>query len=288
MIDGLEEYIADALRMVDVFVSVGSMRFDVTRTDVNCQRRDYRPGRNVAAMRLVLPHLVGLSWELHQNLIIRPEKPARGVLAQLDDLDAGQLERVHAVAFLLVETSPRNHQAWLAIENGTDDFVRRLVRTIGVDWNASRAVRIAGSPNCKTKYAPDFPVVRIVGSCPGSWTTPAVLESFGLVADEPVPRAALRVSARVVYRSGPRGWPDYDYCLRVAYGKKDGTIDRSGADCLWCKFALERGQVSESVGMKLLEVSGNAREEWDRGNEQYVWRTVKAAMKRLRFQCSTS
>src|SRR5262249_5508023 len=149
--------IAEAFRWIDAFTNVGVRRFSLTRTDLNRGRRDFRVSRNLGAMRLLLPQWIPLCWELQQNLIIRPEKPHGGVLAQLDDLDAVQLNRVRPVAFLIVQTSPGNHQAWVAIDGGDDDLVKRLMRGMGADVRASCAGRVAGSPNCKEKYAPDFP-----------------------------------------------------------------------------------------------------------------------------------
>src|SRR5262249_49279658 len=143
----LAKRIAAALEMVDAFVSVQSRRFDLTITNLKQEKVRYSPGRSLGAMRLLVPSLIPVSWELHQNLIIRPEKPPYGVLAQLDDLDVVRLERASPAAFLIVETSPGNYQAWVSIEGGNDDMIRRIVRDLRVDWNASRAVRIAGSPN---------------------------------------------------------------------------------------------------------------------------------------------
>ena len=81
---------------------------------------------------------------------------------------------------------------------------------------------------------------------------------------------------------GSRGWPDYDRCLRNAPQKEDGTPDRSRVDFLWSKWALERGNSPASVMGKLLEVSEKARQEWDRGNENYVLRTVESAGRAVR------
>jgi hypothetical protein len=51
---------------------------------------------------------------------------------------------------------------------------------------------MAGSPNHKRKYEPDFPTVKIVHSAPGRTTTSAQLESLGLVAaPEPVHIASM-------------------------------------------------------------------------------------------------
>jgi len=66
-----------------------------------------------------------------ENLMIRPYTPPAVVLAQLDDLEQEQLERVRPAAFLTLRTSsgPKGHQAWMAVENGDRDFTSRLNRS---------------------------------------------------------------------------------------------------------------------------------------------------------------
>jgi hypothetical protein len=177
---------------------------------------------------------------------------------------------------MTVETSPGNYQAWLAIVGGDDDLIRRLVKAVCVDWNASRAVRVAGSPNCKAKYAPDFPGVRIAGLQPSKTIRPAQLVDLGLVAPPPV---AWPLSTPF-HGTHSRGWPDYERVLRCAPVTKDGRLDRSRADYLWCKWAVERGNPFANVAARLLDVSEKARQEWERGNKNYVRRTVEAAFRR--------
>ena len=84
---------------------------------------------------------------------------------QLDDLNAAGLGRVGEAAFLTLETSPGNHQAWVAVSGLTTpeeakDFARRLREGAGADHSASGATRVAGTANYKRKYEPYFPTVR--------------------------------------------------------------------------------------------------------------------------------
>jgi hypothetical protein len=266
-----------ALEMLRAFESVEVRSFNLSRTHID--RRivsgAYRPNRNLGAMRMLLPVWVRLSWELEHNLIIHAQQPAYGVLAQLDDLDGGQLDRVQGKAFLTTETSPGNFQVWLAIEGGDPDFVKQLMRGIGSDCRVSRSGRVAGSPNVKRKYAPNFPAVRLVAVQPGRKVEPAELESAGLVAPPAVARTP--VPSHFHESAGGRGWPDYERCLRGAPARADGSPDRSRADFLWCKWSIERGNSLDAVSVKLLEVSAKAKQEWQRGNQKYVRRTVDAA-----------
>ena len=264
-----------ALRMVSVFLDAGSSRFDLTRIDLEGNKVDYSPARNAGAMRLLLPELLPITRAARQNLIIRPNKPLYGVLAQLDDLYRAKLERVCSWAFLSLQTSPGNYQAWLAIEGADDSFVRRLVRGIGVDWNASRAVRLAGSLNFKPKYAPDFPEIRIVDRCTGLRAKPADLEH--LLA--PLPAAASTRPAQLAGR--PRRFPDYQRCFNGAPRKPDGTPNRSKADYLWCRISLQWGFSIYETAAELVNVSEKAREEHDRGNTAYAGRTAIAAAQGL-------
>ena len=73
--------------------------------------------------------------------------------------------------FLVLETSPGNFQAWLALPGREDkEFARRVRRGTGADATASGATRVAGSLNFKDKYAPDFPRVAIHAAQPGRMT----------------------------------------------------------------------------------------------------------------------
>ena len=87
---------------------------------------------------------------------------------QLDDLKADQLPPLARAAFLTLETSPGNFQAWLALPGSVNkDFARRLRKGTGADTTASGATRVAGSLNFKDKYAPNFPRVQIHAAQPG-------------------------------------------------------------------------------------------------------------------------
>jgi hypothetical protein len=147
---------------------------------------------------------------------------------------------------------------------------------------ASGAVRVAGSLNFK-KYAPNFPRVAITHAAPGLTTSREQLQQLGLVAAPdpilPPPRVPLR-------RSGHKGWPDYQRCLRGAPLNSAGDgPDRSKADFIWCKWAIERGWAVEEVAGQLLEISGKAREA--NHGKSYALGTAKeaaAAVKRGRVR----
>jgi DNA primase RepB-like protein len=108
-------------------------------------------------------------------------------LIQLDDLKADSLDRLRDVAFLTLQTSPGNHQAWIAVSGlavgeETKEFARRLRKGAGADPSASVATRVAGTVNYKRRDEPDLPTVRIADATPGRIVTPEQLEALGLLA----------------------------------------------------------------------------------------------------------
>ena len=73
---------------------------------------------------------------------------------------ADQLDRLRAASCLIINTSPGNHQACIAVsgvdKSDSKDFVRRVRKAVGdADQSASGATRIAGVENFKVKYSPD-------------------------------------------------------------------------------------------------------------------------------------
>jgi hypothetical protein len=61
------------------------------------------------------------------------------------------------VAFLTVQTSPGNHQAWIAVpsfksDQDRKDITRRVKKQVTADSSATGSVRLAGTSNFKAKY----------------------------------------------------------------------------------------------------------------------------------------
>ena len=193
----------------------------------------------------------------------------------LDDLDYEQLKPLSAVSCLILETSPGNHQAWVAVSDldnaDAKDFARRLRKGIGADLNASGATRIAGACNYKRKYGPDFPEVKILQAAPGRLATKAQLESLGLLAPpEPVydvPASPIRVSAG-------KSWPDYQRCVIGAPMKHgENKPDISRADYFWCLMSAQRGFSTEEIASELMRLSSKAKEN----GEVYAMKTAQNA-----------
>jgi hypothetical protein len=239
-----------ARRMLDIFASVGAERFHVTWT--NSAGRPRRPsslrknlqsrggqmpqadnadwldavhiaGITAADLDHTIPALLETATADRLNLTVRPH--GRGVrFIQLDDLAADKLPALAAAMFLIIETSPGNHQAWLAMPGAHDrEFARRVRRGAGADITASGATKIAGSLNFKDKYDPDFPRVTIREAQPGRMTSPTELERLGLVAaiENFAPRSPARPFSRVTDK-----WPSYAMCLDKAPRNRDGQRAR--------------------------------------------------------------
>jgi hypothetical protein len=267
-----------ALAMLDSFERTGANQYDLTITSAEGKKLRFRPNVFSADLRRTLPALLDESTHKGQNIILRPRGPGTQFI-QLDDLDASATEKTEGSAFLTLETSPGNFQAWIALpeSESNEDFTRRLRKGTGADPTASGATRIAGSYNFKPKHAPDFPLVRITSSNPGHITTRAQLEAAGLVA-APEPAAAPRPPAP--RRSGSRrpGWPSYSKCVAGAPLNREQTgPDISRADFTFCLLALDWGQTQEATAARLMEESPKAKENGDK----YAQLTAKEAAKAI-------
>jgi hypothetical protein len=283
-----------ALAMLNAFASVGATAFDVTSTNIDEQKTGFHANRSVDELRRSMTRRLETATRLKENLIIRPRSTTATVI-QLDDLNREKAGQIAPHAFMVICTSPGNHQAWIAVSDAppepeaAKDFKRRLRKGAGADKTATGATRIAGSLNFKTKYAPAFPCVEITNTNAGNVTSCAQLERAGLIAprEEPQPPASVPRSIQPLRPATERRWPDYQQALRGAPLKGDGTgPDRSLADFMFCKWASERGWSIEATAEKLAEVSAKAQErirlKEDHGYPLLTARNAAAAVERER------
>jgi hypothetical protein len=185
----------EAFRMLDIFASCGAQSFVLTKTELEWKdHKKLKWGKSflLDSLRRKLPRIVdtsairgpvtlpdGQEAMAGENVIIRPMSPST-LFVQLDDLKTQeQLDRVRPAAFIVHETSPGNHQAWIAVSGVTagkeefKEFTRRVRRAVGGnDKSASHATRLAGTENWKLKYLPDPPTVKILEAHPGRIMTP--------------------------------------------------------------------------------------------------------------------
>jgi RepB DNA-primase from phage plasmid len=263
----------EARHMLDTCASVGARAVDLTVTGLDGAKEWFRRNMPLAELGRTLPAMLDDATAKKRNVIIRPHGLGI-VFLQLDDLDSAKLDRVNDVAFLTIQTSPGNHQAWLAIPGDEDkDFARRVRKGTGADPGASGATRIAGSLNFKTKYAPDFPRVAIRTAAPGRKVTANELAQRELVAAKEnfaqLPPARFE-SANL------RQWPDYQYNLDRAKPNQTGDgLDLSGVDFVWCMTAATWGFSVADTAEMLLQVSEHAR--YPSNGKEYAERTAKNA-----------
>jgi hypothetical protein len=201
--------LAEGLRMLDLFASVGADRYYVTKTDLLENKTRAWPA-TPERLRHTLPAILRAAAVRKpsrtpegtimagENVIVRPMSHTLRFI-QLDDLSASALDRVRPAAFLTLATSPGNHQAWIAVsgipegKEAFKEFMRRVRKAVGGnDKSASHATRLAGTENFKLKYYPAFPAVAIVEAVPGHIVAAEQLERLGLVAPpepakEPLP-----------------------------------------------------------------------------------------------------
>lgn len=269
-----------ALAMLTAFASVGARSFDVTMTDVNGEKTGYQVNRSLEELRRTTGRALQAAATLQQNFIIRP-RSTTATLIQLDDLTGAKADRITPHAFMVLETSPGNFQAWVAVEKGaSEDFSRRLRKGNGpepfADLSASGATRIAGSRNFKTKYAPAFPLVAITQTNPGYITDSAMLELAGFVAareeTRPAAKAApFRISPE---RRSRKAWPSYQICIQGApRANGEDKPDISRADFTWCRTAIEWGWSREDTAERLMTLSSKAKEN----GEAYATATASRA-----------
>jgi hypothetical protein len=205
--------VEQALWMLDTFASLGVQAFDVTETDIDGHKQDFRACQRVEQLRRWMPYLMQSAIERQHNVIVRPKR-ASARFVQLDDLSRVGVERLSTPAFLILRTSPENHQAWIAVQECDADLARRMRRGSGSDPTASGATRVAGSLNFKRRYAPNFPMVTVLEAAPKRTVTPAELEALGLVAaPDPSP---VKPTGRACQGRGSKQWPSYERCLQNA------------------------------------------------------------------------
>lgn len=245
-------------QMLNTFAGVGVRCFDVTETDLDGQKCNFRPTQKLELVRSWLSFGMASAIQHQRNVIVRP-RGATVALVQLDDLAGMTVERVRGAAFLILTTSLNNYQAWVAVQDCQPDFARRLRQGCGADPSASGAARIAGSRNFKRRYAPNYPVITILEVNPQRIVTPMELEALGMVA-APEQRPMIpppRVSPWA--RAG--AWPSYERCLQNApLAHHSDRPDVSRADFTFCLLAIDWGRSVVETCTKLLEKSSKARE----------------------------
>jgi len=254
-----------ALELLQAFASVGVKSFALTLTNIAGQKlpQGYYSHCSPEQLEHMLRPMLQVATAQQHNVIIRPGQSERVELVQLDDLAEPELRRLGPVSLVVLATSPGNGQSWVAVEDSTPGFARRLRQGTGADASASGATRISGSRNFKAKYAPHFPTIEILACHPGKVVQRVELDRLELVA----PVAEVKVAAPSVSRfpAERRKWPSYQRCVRQAPRVRGGEDrpDISKADFVWCMTALDWGWSVAATAARLMQESQKAQENGD-------------------------
>ena len=252
--------VAEATVMLDLFQGLGVQSFSLTLTDDTGRKVAFSRNKSVELLRSELPCLLFTACEKRLNVIVRPIAAHMLSLIQLDDLSASQLDRVRGFSFLVLETSPENFQAWVAVTDASPETIRRVKKAAGADLNASGATRLAGSYNFKSKYAPNYPRVRLHSIAPLHAVTVGELDRAGLIAPEEHTPRAPRHAPTHRRRHRLLVWPSYARCLADAPGAKNHEgKDRSAADFNFCLISIDRGWSVEATANQLMAESEKAK-----------------------------
>ncbi len=275
---------------LEVFESVGAFSFDVTHIHDPSPRKDknreYERDLDGAAFRENLETYLeanrteqagGEYW----SMAVRP-RSERVVFWLVDDATRETCERLRAVSFLQIETSPGNYQCWLAVgdeleKEELDEMRERFLRVAsetGGNGGSYGALRWPGSVNHKPeRKQPDGSqhTVRIIYLAMGRVTTVAELAGLGLLAP-PIVRA-VPSGFRVNTNKATTKWPSWDRELGYSKLRSDGAPDRSEADFRWCRTAFLWGWSEAEVAVKLREISPKAGDE----TKHYIQITVANA-----------
>jgi len=252
--------VAEASVMLDLFQGLGVQCFSLTFTDDTGRKVTFKRNRSVELLRSELPSLLFTSREKQLNVIVRPISARTLSLIQLDDLSASQLDRLRRFSFLVLETSPENFQAWVGVTDASPETIRRVKKAAGADLNASGATRLAGSYNFKSKYAPNYPRVRLHSIAPLHTVTVGELDRAGLTAREDRTPRAPRHAPTHRRRHRSLVWPSYARCLADAPGARNHEgKDRSAADFNFCLISIDRGWSVEATANQLMAESEKAK-----------------------------
>ncbi len=279
-----DDPVACAMEGLDVVSSVGVERFTVLLKD------DQANHVEVLAEAAPLKDVVKKypAWfaksEANQKSLILDMKAAGRRIIQVDEANAEVRRMLAPVAFLIVETSQGNGQAFLMLPDGLSEVEAKAVKDrlfyrlkpYGANKGASGGLRWIGTHNFKSyRKSADgsFPRVRLLAASFGRTTTPAELETLGLLAPPRPPQLNLQRPPKAKANRAP----SYERAAAHVKRKPNGSQDRSGVDLLYAVTCLDWG-FSEGETIDLINShSTKARSRKD----DYAADVVAGAAQRL-------
>src|SRR4029450_2869501 len=98
------------------YTILGVRSINLTITNEQGTKVGFKRYKSLDSFRAALPALLLNSRNRQLNVIVGPVQLRSLSFIQLDDLSSSQVDRVRAMSFLVLETSPGNFQAWLALK----------------------------------------------------------------------------------------------------------------------------------------------------------------------------
>jgi hypothetical protein len=227
------------------------------------------------------------------DIYIRPTESEGLIL--VDDLGLGTLARMDADSCnpaAVIQTSPQNYQAWVRVSRESLDtgvatqVAKLLAQRYGGDPNSAdwhHYGRLAGFTNQKPIYRRPYVLAE---RCNGKLADNAAELLAEARKHIDVPEA----STLAKHTSTPIQTPLRRDCDPVAYAasfyrtleqKYAGSFDPSRADCMVASDLLRMGLNPDQVGSILAETSPDIASRKAGHIEDYLQRTIAAAMHRI-------
>jgi hypothetical protein len=221
-----------------------------------------------------------------RNIYIRPQGEHH--LSLVDDLTKSAIDRMQAEGFrpaAIVETSPRNFQAWLnhgerlTKEVGTA-VARALANRFEGDTNAAdwrHFGRLAGFTNQKDKHRQPnglFPFVRLIES------TGVIYQEAGKFVEGVRERCEREQLARTKRDSALVSVPTHRVAEKSIESFRENPAyggDGTRIDLAYALYALSRGVSTEEVNAAI-RTRDLSHKGTERRQEEYVERTVRKAL----------
>ena len=231
------------------------------------------------------------------DVYIRPAEQERHGLVLVDDLSEFDLDDMKAEGrepALVVETSPKNYQAWVKVADAAGGELRgQIARTLASEYDADPASadsrhygRLAGFTNRKDKHTTraGYQPWVLLRESKGKTATagPELMQQAGQVLDS-IKRQQER-TARLAEITAPRSVRRYrrsavdDYRSEMA-----GLVKRFGDDLSKCDFIAamklaSKGREPDEIAKAMAEASPAIMERKAGHEADYIKRTVQKVM----------
>lgn len=239
--------------------------------------------------------LRSVPWLRHQNrdgrnIYIRPKGEHN--LSLVDDLSADKVQAMKAAGFapaLIVQTSPRNLQAWLKHPETLSKEVstaaaRALAGKFGGDRGAAdwrHFGRLAGFTNRKEKYRSECGLYPFVLLAEHNGLPYPVGDRFTGDVGKQIEAEQVERQARI--SRGPMTWPEGSRLKSIDTFRSDSRYGGDGTriDLAYAVYALSHG-LEDSTVSAALQSRDLSHKGPDRRQDEYIKRTIQKALGTVR------